>query len=105
MTQQAQQVLKKSAPVDPVFINTPTGTVAVFGHKYVSKNMLQMLGTALIHDAFETIYHGVKSVVFRIDGYPKSALPSPLTLGGFASTWRKLWKSPWSVLWTIRPPV
>jgi hypothetical protein len=72
MTQQAQQVLKKSAPVDPVFINTPTGTVAVFGHEHVSKNMLQMLGTALIHDAFETIYHGVKSVVFRIDGYPKS---------------------------------
>jgi hypothetical protein len=72
MTQQAQQVLKKSTPVDPVFINTPTGTVAVFGHEHVSKNMLQMLGTALIHDAFETIYHGVKSVVFRIDGYPKS---------------------------------
>jgi hypothetical protein len=68
-----QTVLKEPiSPVDPVFINTPTGTVAVFGHEYVSKNMLQMLGTSLIHDAFETIYHGVKSVVFRIDGYPKS---------------------------------
>jgi hypothetical protein len=67
-----QALLKTPKPVDPVFINTPTGTVVVFGHEYVSKNMLQMLGTALIHDAFETIYHGVKSVVFRIDGYPKS---------------------------------
>lgn len=71
VTQQTTE-LKKPSPVDPVFINTPTGTVAVFGHEYVSKNMLQVLGTTLSHDAFETVYHGVKSVVFRIDGYPKS---------------------------------
>jgi len=55
----------------PIFINTPTGTIAVFGHEQVSRKMLELLGISFSHDAFESIYHGVKSVVFRIDGYPK----------------------------------
>ena len=58
-------------PVDPIFINTPTGSVAIFGHEFVSKKMLQVLGIVLSHDAFEITYHGVKSIVFRTDGYPK----------------------------------
>lgn len=57
-------------PIDPIFINTPTGTVSVFGHEHVSKRMLEVIGTILSHDAFETVYHGVKSIVFRTDGYP-----------------------------------
>lgn len=66
-----QTALKKVIPVNPVFIDTPTGAVAIFGHEHVSSKMLGMLGVVLSHDAFETIYHGVKSVIFRTDGYPK----------------------------------
>lgn len=65
------QKMKKTAS-DPIFINTPTGTVAIWGHEHISKRMLEVLGVVLTHDAFETVYHGVKSVVFRTDGYPKS---------------------------------
>lgn len=67
-----EKVQEKIVPVDPVFINAPTGTVAIFGHEQVSKKMLKMIGTALSHDAFEIVYHGIKSIVFRVDGYPKS---------------------------------
>lgn len=62
---------KKLIPIDPIFLNTPTGTVAVFGHEQISRKLLEVLGIALAHDAFEITYHGVKSIVFRIDGYPK----------------------------------
>jgi len=34
--------------------------------------MLEMMGVILSHDAYEElIYHGIKSIVFRTDGYPK----------------------------------
>lgn len=56
----------------PFLLKTPTGTIALWGHEYVSPKMLDVLKTILSHDAFDgAVYHGVKSVVFRIDGYPK----------------------------------
>lgn len=67
----AKSTPSKVKPVDPIFLNTPTGAVAVFGHEYVSRKMLEVLNIALSYDAFEITYHGVKNVVFRIDGYPK----------------------------------
>lgn len=78
-----------TAPIDPIFINTPTGTVAVYGHEHVSTKLLQVVGTILSHDAFETVYHGVKSIIFRTDGYPKKGTNNVLAtfspdVGGIA---------------------
>lgn len=69
----SQEILKEVPlkPIDPIFINTPTGAAAIFGHEYISKKMLQVIGIVLSHDAFEITYHGVKSIIFRTDGYPK----------------------------------
>jgi len=60
-----------AVPVTPTILDTPTGLVVIWGHELVSKRLLEVLGIVLSHDAFETIYHGIKSVVFRVDGYPK----------------------------------
>lgn len=55
-----------------VTINTPTGTIAVWGHEHVSKRMLEMIEVILSNDAYEKlVYHGIKNIVFRTDGYPK----------------------------------
>ncbi|MCK4526510.1 hypothetical protein KAW18_03995 [candidate division WOR-3 bacterium] len=70
-TLSTEEVKEPLKPVNPIFINTPTGTLAVFGHEYVAKEMLKLIGTILSHDAFEIEYHGIKSIVFRTDGYPK----------------------------------
>lgn len=59
--------------VEPTLLDTPTGMVVVWGQEYVSKRMMEILGIMLSHDAFENVYHGVKSVVFRTDGYPKES--------------------------------
>ena len=58
-------------PVNPTALDTPSGLVFVWGFEHVSAKMLDVLKTILSHDAFEITYHGIKSVVFRIDGYPK----------------------------------
>lgn len=68
--QQTQEATKKVTNI-PTIIDTPTGLVVVWESENVSKRMIEVLGIILSHDAFENIYHGVKSVVFRTDGYPK----------------------------------
>ena len=67
---QQQEATKKITNI-PIIIDTPTGLVVIWESENVSKRMIEMLGIILSHDAFENIYHGVKSVVFRTDGYPK----------------------------------
>lgn len=63
---------------DPVFINTKWGAVAVFGHEEISKKALLIVSYCLNLPAFTSdlgtgmLYHGVKSIVFRSDGYPRS---------------------------------
>ena len=59
--------------INPTAITTPTGLVMVWGFEHISTKMIDILKTMLSHDAFENIYHGIKSVVFRIDGYPKES--------------------------------
>ena len=74
MSNEAQMAEKELAPAKvqiPVILNTPTGVVAVWGAEHVSKTLLNVLDVMLAHDPFETVHHGVKSVVFRIDGFPK----------------------------------
>lgn len=63
-----QQVM---VPIHPTAITTPTGLIMVWGFEHVSAKMLTVLKVMLSHDAFERVYHGIKSVVFRTDGYPK----------------------------------
>ena len=58
-------------PINPTPIDTPTGLVMVWGFEHVSAKMIDVLKTMLSHDAFESVYHGIKSIVFRIDGFPK----------------------------------
>ena len=65
---EGQQVM---VPVHPTAIVTPTGLVMVWGFEHVSAKMLDVLKIMLSHDAFDRVYHGIKSVIFRIDGYPK----------------------------------
>ncbi|NOR60145.1 MAG: hypothetical protein GQ469_05885 [Methanosarcinales archaeon] len=59
--------------INPTAITTPTGLVMVWGFEHLSTKMISILKIMLSHDAFENIYHGIKSVVFRIDGYPKES--------------------------------
>ena len=69
--QQAAEKQQVMVPIHPTAITTPTGLIMVWGFEHVSTKMLDVLKTMLSHDAFERVYHGVKSVVFRTDGYPK----------------------------------
>ena len=73
MVQTSQVQTPASNPLNkPVGLGTPTGTVMIWGHEHVSKRMIEMIEVILSHDAFEKlVYHGIKSIVFRIDGYPK----------------------------------
>lgn len=68
---QEQATIKQMVPINPTVIDTPTGLVMVWGFEHVSEKMLSILKIMLSHDAFESIYHGIKSVVFRTDGYPR----------------------------------
>lgn len=69
--QQLEENQQVMVPIHPTAIITPTGLVMVWGFEHVSAKMLNVLKTMLSHDAFENVYHGIKSVVFRTDGYPK----------------------------------
>ena len=73
MEQQKEQTGKQQVmvPINPTALDTPSGLVMVWGFEHVSVKMLNMLKTVLSHDGFDMVYHGIKSVVFRIDGYPK----------------------------------
>lgn len=76
-TAAAQEVLVK----DPVFINTPTGAVAVIGHELVSKKALVVLGHCLTVPetlSADTGGHNVHLVVFRDDGTPVDKDRRPL---------------------------
>lgn len=64
----AQEIM---VPINPTTLNTPTGLVLVWGFEHVSAKMLGVLKVMLSYDAFERVYHGIKSIVFRTDGYPK----------------------------------
>lgn len=68
---QAQESQKVMVPINPTLIDTPTGSVMVWGFEHVSAKMLDVLKIMLSHDPFESVYHGVKSMVFRTDNYPK----------------------------------
>ena len=70
-TAKAEVKTKAKEPVVPMMVNTPSGNVLVWGHEHVSRKLLEVLGVVLTHDAFELVYHGIKSVVFRTDGFPK----------------------------------
>lgn len=68
------EVQKELAPAKvqiPAVINTPTGVVMVWGAELVSKTLLNVLEVMLSSDPYETVHHGIKSVVFRADGFPK----------------------------------
>lgn len=69
--QQAKEVVVEK-PVVPVFINTPAGTVAVYGHEHISKKDLTIFATALSMEEFdlESGGHGLYSIVLRTDGKP-----------------------------------
>ena len=69
--QQVKEVIVEK-PAIPVFINTPAGTVAVYGHEHISKKDLTIFATALSMEEFdlESGGHGVYSIVLRTDGKP-----------------------------------
>lgn len=73
MEPQKEQAEKQQVmvPINPTALETPSGLVMVWGFEHVSVKMLNMLKTVLSHDGFDMVYHGIKSVVFRVDGYPK----------------------------------
>lgn len=62
---------QQMVPINPTVVETPAGLVLVWGFEHVSAKMLDVLKVVLSHDGFDMIYHGIKSVVFRIDGFPK----------------------------------
>jgi len=71
----AQKQIKEvvvEKPAIPVFINTPAGTVAVYGHEHISKKDLTIFATALSMEEFdlESGGHGLFSIVLRTDGKP-----------------------------------
>lgn len=70
--QQSAENQQVMVPIHPTALTTPTGLVMVWGFEHVSTKMLNVLKIMLSHDAFESVYHGIKSVVFRTDGYPKN---------------------------------
>lgn len=81
--QAAQEVAQEAEVVvvsDPVFINTDAGAVAVFGHELVSKKDLVILAQCLTLEelSLKNGGHGVKSVVFRDDNFPKSNDSKPI---------------------------
>lgn len=55
----------------PIWINTPHAIVSVYGHNLVSKKELVILAKCLTLPEFADNDHGVRSVVFRDDGFPK----------------------------------
>jgi hypothetical protein len=76
-----------SAPIvvsDPVFVNTESGAVAVYGHEFVSKKDLVILAHCLTLPEFSKGMgagfspHNVKSVVFRTDNRPKDDKGGPV---------------------------
>lgn len=74
-TQQAE-VVEKRVPVVlkpeiPRQITTKWGPVMVFGHELVSLKDIDIIGHCLSLPEFDERPHGVKSIVFRDDGYPK----------------------------------
>lgn len=55
----------------PIWINTPHAIVSVYGHNLVSKKELVILAKCLTLPEFADNDHGIRSVVFRADGFPK----------------------------------
>jgi len=62
-------------PQDPIFINTPSATVCVYGHDLLSKRYLELLAECLTLEEFDVTKgerdHGVRVVIFRDDNRPK----------------------------------
>ena len=52
---------------DPIWLNTVTGAVTVYGHEFVSKQVLNIIGACLNSDEFSESHHGVFSLVFTKD--------------------------------------
>lgn len=49
---------------DPIWLNTATGAVTVYGHQLVSKQVLNIIGACLNSEEFSESHHGVFSLVF-----------------------------------------
>jgi hypothetical protein len=78
-------VAREVTPIqEPAYIATDSGTVTVYGHEFVSKKDLVILGYCLNMPEFKkdmgTGYsaHNVKSVVFRSDNRPKNSEGKPI---------------------------
>jgi len=80
----AEPALSPIVISDPVFVNTDSGAVAVYGHEHVSKKDLIILAYCLSLPEFSKEMgtgfsnHNVKSVVFRIDNRPKNKDGKPI---------------------------
>ncbi len=80
----AAPVLTPAVVSDPVFVQTDSGAVAVYGHEHVSKKDLIILNHCLTLPEFSKEMgvgfsnHNVKSVIFRTDNRPKNKEGKPI---------------------------
>ena len=60
---------------DPMFILTPSASIAVYGHEHVSKKMLEIFGIIMnlddVSGGKNPADHNVRSIIFRNDNQPK----------------------------------
>lgn len=57
---------------DPIWLNTTTGAVTVYGHEFVSKHVLNIIGACLNSPEFDEDHHGVFSLVFSTESIKDS---------------------------------
>lgn len=58
---------KEKEVFDPIWLNTPTGAVTVYGHEWVSKQVLNIIGACLNSPEFKENHHGVYTIVFTTE--------------------------------------
>lgn len=60
-------VVKEEITHDPIWLNTVRGAVTVYGHQFMSKHTLNIIGACLNLPEFEETDHGLFELVFTAD--------------------------------------